>query len=203
MATLSIKSDQEIKELLDEYGIKHGPIVDSTRPLYEKKLKEAMSKDKKMARPSTGNTTKPSADKTFYREEQEEVTYVTYRTPVKSEGHIGDGKPYMRSRQDFSDQDFVDNQPYSKSRPQYSGVRDYVDEPRVYSTPSASYSSYSKPLSDRNHPAVSGVKESQASSGRLIPLWIQFLVFLGVAAVIYFVFTNMESAEENPFNRIQ
>ncbi|KAA0707011.1 Emerin [Triplophysa tibetana] len=60
MASLSDKSDKEIGQLLDEYGIKHGPIVDSTRRLYEKKLKEAMTKN-----------TKPSpSDKTFYREER-------------------------------------------------------------------------------------------------------------------------------------
>ncbi|MEQ2177825.1 hypothetical protein GOODEAATRI_007590 [Goodea atripinnis] len=72
MASLSSKSLQEISDLLDEYGIKHGPVVESTKNLYVKKLKEAMTKGKKA---------KPSSDKTFYREEEEEVTYV-YRTPV-------------------------------------------------------------------------------------------------------------------------
>ncbi|XP_010873342.2 emerin [Esox lucius] len=224
MATLSIKSDQEIKELLDEYGIKHGPIVDSTRPLYEKKLREAMAKDKKVTKSSTDKTTKPSTDKTFYREEEEEVTYVTYRTPVRSEGPSGDGKPYMRSRPDYSGRDFVDDEsyskshpeyssgrhyvddkPYSKPRPEYSSGRDYVAEPHIYNTPSmSSYSSYSKPSSVGRPAAVAGVKQgSPASSGRLIPLWVQFLVFLVVAGFLYFVFTNMESAETNPFNRIQ
>lgn len=100
MSSLSNKSAQEISELLDEYGIKHGPVVgewhrlscllcapvwigltdrsylssftcnkgfavscllaESTRGLYEKKLKEAMAKSKRA---------KPSPDKTYYREE--------------------------------------------------------------------------------------------------------------------------------------
>ncbi|KAI2649805.1 Emerin [Labeo rohita] len=68
MSSLSGKSDKEIGQLLDEYGIKHGPIVDSTRKLYEKKLHEAMAKKPKSSSP----------DKTFYREEQEEVEYITY-----------------------------------------------------------------------------------------------------------------------------
>ncbi|XP_052337385.1 emerin-like isoform X1 [Oncorhynchus keta] len=212
MAALRNKSDQEIKDLLDEYGIKHGPVVDTTRPLYEKKLTEAMVKAKV-------TVTKPSPDRTFYREDQEEVTYVTYQTPVRSEGLSGDGKPYMRSRPEYSERDRVDDKPYSRSRPEYSerdrvddklysrsrpeysSGRPYIDEPHVYNTPSSS--SYSKPT-----PVVksgSGVvkKENTTTSGRLIPLWVQFLVFLVLAGFLYFIFTNMESAESSPFNRIQ
>ncbi|XP_038867372.1 emerin-like isoform X3 [Salvelinus namaycush] len=278
MAALSNKSDQEIKDLLDEYGIKHGPVVDTTRPLYEKKLKEAMAKAKV-------TVTKPSPDRTFYREDQEEVTYVTCQTPVRSEGPSGDGKPYMRSRPEYSERDRVDDKPYSRpeysernrvddkpysrpeysernrvddkpysrpeyseidrvddkpysrskleyrerdrvddkpysrskpeyrerdrvddklysrSRPEYSSGRQYIDEPHVYNTPSSS-SSYSKPTPVMKSGGVVK-KENTTSSGRLIPLWIQFLVFLIVAGFLYFIFTNMESAESSPFNKIQ
>ncbi|KAM4562983.1 emerin (Emery-Dreifuss muscular dystrophy) isoform 1-T1 [Odontesthes bonariensis] len=71
MMSLSEKSEAEIQSLLTEFGIKHGPIVDSTRKLYEKKLEQAMAKV----------TVKQSSDKTFYREEEEEITYVTYHSP--------------------------------------------------------------------------------------------------------------------------
>uniref|UniRef100_A0A3B3CP95 Emerin n=1 Tax=Oryzias melastigma TaxID=30732 RepID=A0A3B3CP95_ORYME len=94
MSSLSNMSAEEISELLDEYGIKHGPVVDSTRNLYEKKLKEAMAKGKKA---------KPSPDKTFYREEEEEVTYV-YRTPAKSED-VRDSRTYMRSRPEWTERE--------------------------------------------------------------------------------------------------
>ncbi|XP_064812303.1 emerin-like isoform X1 [Oncorhynchus masou masou] len=227
MAALRNKSDQEIKDLLDEYGIKHGPVVDTTRPLYEKKLKEAMAK-------ANVKVTKPSPDRTFYREDQEEVTYVTYQTPVRSEGPSGDGKPYMRSRPEYSERDRVDDKPYSRpeyserdrvddkpysrsrpeyserdwvddklysrSRPEYSSGRPYIDEPHVYNTPS---SSYSKPTPVVKSGGGVVKKENTTSSGRLIPLWVQFLVFLMLAGFLYFIFTNMESAESSPFNRIQ
>ncbi|XP_029580054.1 emerin isoform X1 [Salmo trutta] len=244
MTALSNKSDQEIKDLLDEYGIKHGPIVDTTRPLYEKKLKEAMTKAKV-------TVTKPSPDRTFYREDQEEVTYVTYQTPVRSEGPSGDGKPYMRSRPEYSERDRVDDKPYSRpeyserdrvddkpysrpeyserdrvddkpysrpeyserdrvddklysrSRPEYSSGRQYIDEPHVYNTLSPSSTSYSKPTPVVKSGGGVVKKETTTSSGRLIPLWIQFLVFLILAGFLYFIFTNMESAESSPFNKIQ
>ncbi|KAM9474789.1 uncharacterized protein Hap1MRO34_010781 isoform 1-T2 [Clarias gariepinus] len=44
---LSRKSDQEIVWMLDDYGIKHGPVVGSTRLLYEKKLRDVMAKERK------------------------------------------------------------------------------------------------------------------------------------------------------------
>ncbi|XP_032377967.1 emerin (Emery-Dreifuss muscular dystrophy) [Etheostoma spectabile] len=69
--SLSEKSNEEISKLLAEYGIKHGPIVDSTRKLYEKKLEKAMK----------SAPVERSPDKTFYREEAEEITYITYRQP--------------------------------------------------------------------------------------------------------------------------
>ncbi|XP_034027367.1 emerin [Thalassophryne amazonica] len=73
----SDKTDDELSQLLTEYDINHGPIVGSTRKLYEKKLEEAMEK----AGP------KASSDKTYYREEEEEITYITYHTPLKHEAY--------------------------------------------------------------------------------------------------------------------
>ncbi|KAJ8396992.1 hypothetical protein AAFF_G00010460 [Aldrovandia affinis] len=86
MTALARKSAQEISDLLDEYGIRHGPVVDSTRSLYEKKLKEAMAKD---------TPVKPSPDKTYYREEHEEITYVHRRAPLRSEAFVDGGRSYM------------------------------------------------------------------------------------------------------------
>ncbi|XP_018580782.1 emerin (Emery-Dreifuss muscular dystrophy) [Scleropages formosus] len=174
MSSLSTKSDKEINELLDEYGIKHGPVVGSTRQLYEKKLKEVMAKDAKG---------KPSSDKTYYREEQEEVTYVHYRTPPKNE-NFGDGSFQRRY-----------------TSPGYTGESpmDYEFQPSFHRTePVYSHVSRSKPPPlklSRDGPS----KESAPAHTRFIPLWFQFLVFLGVAAFLYFVFTNMETPESNPF----
>lgn len=181
MASLSSKSSQEISRLLDEYGIKHGPVVDSTRSLYERKLTEAMAKGKKAS---------PSPDKTFYREEEEEVTYV-YRTPVRGEAS-GDSGSYMRSRPMWTEREFEHEQSYSgysRSKPEYRRT-DFNDEPLMYDRVS-SYNSYPKsaPMkSSQNAP-------TPPKSSRLIPLWIQFLFFLAVAVFLYIVFSTMETNE--------
>ncbi|CAL8366832.1 unnamed protein product [Lota lota] len=75
--SLSGKTDAEISQLLTKHGVKHGPIVGSTRSLYEKKLIAAM--DNKSER--------TPSDKTYYREEVDEVTYVSYQTPVAQEAY--------------------------------------------------------------------------------------------------------------------
>ncbi|MCJ8741660.1 hypothetical protein PDJAM_G00073140 [Pangasius djambal] len=94
MSSLRSKSSDELCKLLDEYGINHGPIVDSTRKLYEKKLAEAMAKN-----------TKSSSDKTFYREEQEEITYVTYHPPLQvRHENFGDGIRRTRTADDVEDE---------------------------------------------------------------------------------------------------
>ncbi|KAM9343576.1 uncharacterized protein KZ484_016032 isoform 3-T3 [Pholidichthys leucotaenia] len=144
MSSLSYKSAEELAELLDEFGIKHGPVVDSTRKLYEKKLKEAMAKGKRVP--------KSSSDKTYYREEEEEVVYV-HRTPVKSE--------------------------FSQERPY------------VHDTPSSYKSSYLKSPPKKTDPDP----PQAPKSSRLVPLWVQFVVFLVLAFFLYLILSNMETNE--------
>lgn len=215
MSSLSRKSAQEITNLLDEYGIKHGPVVDSTRGLYEKKIKEAMDK---------GQKAKPSSDKTFYREEEEEVTYV-YRTPVRSDGS-GDSfssGSFLKSRPEWTERDhdvsFLRSRPerterehnasFSRSGPEwtereqersYSGYtrtqadyrgRDFANEPYIYESPSTYRSPYLKSTSMK--PAQEAPQTTNSS--RLVPLWVQFVFFLAVAVFLYIVFSSMETNE--------
>ncbi|XP_061592300.1 emerin (Emery-Dreifuss muscular dystrophy) [Cololabis saira] len=181
MSSLSNKSAQEISELLDEYGIKHGPVVDSTRGLYEKKLREAMAKGKK---------SRPSSDKTYYREEEEEVTYV-YRTPTRTDAS-GDIGAYMRpSKPEWVEKEFEQEASYYSRSTSGAGRKDYVDEPRMYDSPSTYRNSSLKAT-----PMKSGQDApKKPKSSRLIPLWVQFLFFVAVAVFLYFVFTNMETNE--------
>lgn len=37
---------------------------------------------------------------------------------------------------------------------------------------------------------------------RLVPLWVQIVVFLLVAAVLYFIYISMEEPLENPFSAL-
>lgn len=193
MSSLSGKSAEEISELLDEFGIKHGPVVDSTRSLYEKKIKEAMAKEK------GGKASQPSSDKTYYREEEEEVTYV-YRTPVRNDVAGGDRMSNLRSRSEWSEREYEPELSYSAShlssqprfRTDYQG-RDAVDARDMYDTPASYRSSYlqSTPVK------AAAVAPEAAKSSRLIPMWVQLVVFLALAFFLYLVFSSMEPDESH------
>ncbi|XP_016118445.1 emerin-like [Sinocyclocheilus grahami] len=155
MTMLSSKSNEEIKRMLDDYGIKHGPVVDSTRALYEKKLREAMSKHRR---------TQVQSDRTYYREE-EDVTYVQHHRP-----------------QLYDD---VSNRTWSD----YRGM-DYTDEPAIYRT-QAPYQNMSQA---RNLPPEPHIQKTPEKT-RLVPVWLQILVFLIVSGLLYLVYINTESAE--------
>ncbi|XP_019944846.2 emerin-like [Paralichthys olivaceus] len=186
MSSLSGKSAQEISELLDEFGIRHGPVVDSTRDLYEKKLREAMATEKR------AKYSKPSPDKTYYREEEDEVTYV-YRTPVKNEGgDYGDRGSYLSSRPNWAERELEQTSysAYQRSRPESRG-RDFVDDHYMHETPSTYRASSLKstPMkSDQDAP-------KPPKSSPFIPMWVQLMFFLAVAIFLYLVFSSMETNE--------
>ncbi|XP_022621668.1 emerin homolog 1-like [Seriola dumerili] len=158
--SLSEKSVEEISKLLDEYGIKHGPIVDSTRKLYEKKLEKAMEN-------APVNT---SSDKTYYREEEEEVTYITYHSPVRHEGYADMLKRRGNAESDEDDESDQDT------------------EPPIQMTNRAA-----------NHSTVRS-KEPVRKSGGSMWKAIRMLLLLAVlAAVVYYAYCHVINNEENYF----
>ncbi|XP_034028113.1 emerin-like isoform X3 [Thalassophryne amazonica] len=208
MSSLRSKSADELAELLDEYGIKHGPVVDSTRGLYEKKLKEAMAK---------GKPQRPSPDRTYYREEEEEVTYV-HRTPVRNESSA-DSELYRRPRAEQTEWEFGTEKLYSSSSQPAALYRERDFDEKLYSSSSRPAALYRErdfdepytytPSTYRNISLKQTAKSAEnlpgeKKSSRLIPLWIQFVVFfLVVAFFFYFVFSNMETTVTDPFQKIE
>ncbi|KAJ8265943.1 hypothetical protein COCON_G00150420 [Conger conger] len=206
MAALGSKSSQEISELLDEYGIKHGPVVDSTRGLYEKKLKEAMAKDTPVKKPS---------DRTYYREEQTEVTYVHRRVPLKSEALVDSGRSYT-STADYrepEDESWDQGRSYTSTTKYREPEDESWDQRRSY-TSTTKYGEPEVESWDRGRSYTStksrepegedGDRLYQAETAHRYTSRSQppFLVFLVVAAFLYYVFTSMEVNDGNPFKQV-
>ncbi|XP_059383641.1 emerin (Emery-Dreifuss muscular dystrophy) [Carassius carassius] len=189
MSSLRGKSDKEISQLLDEYGIKHGPIVESTRKLYEKKLIEAMTKK---AKPS------PS-DKTYYREEQEEVEYITYQPPQLS---MYDGSGDVTRRSKVTGGNFTHDIRRSKLTDYRDEDIGYNNEPMI-SPARSSYQSSSRPGPSVSTSMQRGPSSPESSRSGGVPGWLRVLVFLIIAVFLYYVYTCMEPAEETPFKSIQ
>ncbi|XP_016100732.1 emerin-like [Sinocyclocheilus grahami] len=190
MSSLSGKSDKEISQLLDEYGIKHGPIVESTRKLYEKKLNEAMTKK---AKPS-------SSDKTYYREEQEEVEYISYHQPPQLSIYDGSGDVTRRSK--VTGADFAHDIRRSKLTDYRDEDIGYNNEP-IISPARSSYQSSSRPGPSVSTSMQRGQSSPETSKSGGVPGWLCVLLFLIIAVSLYYVYTCMEPAEEIPLKSIQ
>lgn len=175
--SLSEKSDSEISDLLTQYGIKHGPVVDSTRRLYEKKLEEAMEEAAQNC----------SSDKTYYREE-EVVTYITYHSPPRCEAtadvglrHRGATEPIEQQHREQREQNEQQHREEEEEEPELN------EETVIQSTATnvAQSSAASKPA----------VKQSKAGC-----LWsaIRLLLLLALlAAVCYYLLCHVVNPDEN------
>ncbi|XP_062283703.1 emerin (Emery-Dreifuss muscular dystrophy) [Scomber scombrus] len=156
--SLSEKSDEEIAQLLAQYDIKHGPIVDSTRKLYEKKLEKAMKEA----------PAKPSSDKTYYREEEEVITYMTYHNPVRHEGYAD-----MLKRR-------------GNAEPDEDEESDQDTEPSIRSSSTTVNHSTARP------------REPIRKSGGCVRKMIRLMLLLAVlAAVFYYTYFHVMNSEEN------
>ncbi|XP_040921301.1 emerin (Emery-Dreifuss muscular dystrophy) [Toxotes jaculatrix] len=155
--SLSEKSVEEISKLLDDYGIKHGPIVDSTRKLYEKKLEKAMET----------SPVKASSDKTFYREEEEEITYITYHSPVRHEGYAD-----MLKRR-------------GNAEPDEDEELDQDIEPPIQVTNRTA-----------NHSAVRSKKPVTKSGGSMWKVIRMLLLLAVLAAVLYYAYCHVINNEK-------
>ncbi|KAL7884444.1 hypothetical protein AOLI_G00072140 [Acnodon oligacanthus] len=76
--------------------------------------------------------------------------------------------------------------------PEYEEL-DTVDEPIMFRT--------QKNLSAQRY-ETQRAPPTVTRSGRLVPLWLQVLLFVMVVAVLLFIFLHMEPAETEPFRRL-
>ncbi|CAJ1055132.1 emerin homolog 1-like [Xyrichtys novacula] len=172
---LSEKTDEEIRELLTQYDIKHGPIVESTRHLYEKKLEEAMES-------AAVNT---SSDKTYYREEEEEVTFITYHSPVKQEP-FGDVLRWRGNANTEEAEGEEEQEEEEEAEEEEEEEEEEESEPAVQVTHRTA-----------NHSAVRSKKVSSKSGG-CMGKFFRLLLLLAVLAGAYYAYSQMVNTEEEP-----
>ncbi|XP_064415276.1 emerin (Emery-Dreifuss muscular dystrophy) isoform X3 [Latimeria chalumnae] len=172
MEDLKNLSDHELLDLLKKYDIPHGPIVETTRQLYEKKLQNYLTKGKTSPSPKSSPMQTDGAGD--FTEEYEEYTCTTYYTE----------KP-ARQR--------VREEETSNSESLRSSFYTPVNTSR-----STLHSRVSTATSLRSTPPPSA-KEKDPPGKRFLPVWFQLLVFLLIVGFLFYVFWSMEPAHENPF----
>ncbi|CAJ1055133.1 emerin (Emery-Dreifuss muscular dystrophy) [Xyrichtys novacula] len=168
---LSEKTDEEIRELLTQYDIKHGPIVESTRHLYEKKLEEAMES-------AAVNT---SSDKTYYREEGETVTIQSETLETKTLLLRWRGNANTEEAEGEEEQEEEE-----EAEEEEEEEEEEESEPAVQVTHRTA-----------NHSAVRSKKVSSKSGG-CMGKFFRLLLLLAVLAGAYYAYSQMVNTEEEP-----
>ncbi|XP_064156588.1 LEM domain-containing protein 1 isoform X1 [Anguilla rostrata] len=186
-------TDDELKAQLLQFGVKVGPIVASTRALYERKLQRLLDP---AALPDQNGTNEADQYSDSEEDEEEEDNpggecEDPGPEPVAVAVVTGSRRGQLGSKQtpvpDFLTEMFpdADRTPTGISATRRRPIKGAAGRPVRYKYPDL-------PLS----PASLERRELQR---RLVPVWVQVLVFLGVAGLLYLVYGAMETGLENPF----
>ncbi|KAJ8265119.1 hypothetical protein COCON_G00142180 [Conger conger] len=212
-------TDDELKAQLLLLGVKAGPIVDSTRVLYERKLQRLLDQAPQPDQNGTNEADqysdseedneeedKPGGDDVHAGPEPVAVAVVT----GSRHSQLGSKPVGLRSVDDenyYYPQCFI---PSSRMAP----VTDVLTEmfPDANRTPTGIAATRRRPIKGAagrpvqykypDTPLSPPSLERLELQQRLVPVWVQALVFLGVAALLYLIYGAMEDSLEGPFSAL-
>ncbi|XP_053440237.1 thymopoietin isoform X4 [Nycticebus coucang] len=230
---LEDKDDLDVTELTNEdlldqlvkYGVNPGPIVGTTRKLYEKKLlklreqgTESRSSTPLPAISSSAENTRQngSNDSDRYSDNEEDSkielklekreplkgrakTPVTLKQRRVEHNQVGEKTEERRVERDILKEMF----PYEASTPTGISascrrpIKGAAGRPLELSDfrMEESYSSKYVP----KYVPLADVKSEKTKKGRSIPMWIKILLFVVVAVFLFLVYQAMETNQGNPF----
>ncbi|XP_051805275.1 LEM domain-containing protein 1 isoform X1 [Acanthochromis polyacanthus] len=184
-------TDDDLMAMLLKYGVKAGPIVGSTRTLYERKLKKLLQSDghdrlngaEKAALYSDGEEEESGSEKQEAVEQsaqQENSQNCSYAYPqcFLPSSHLFPQEPVKDILKDlFPDTNTTPTGIYATCRRPIKGA---AQRPIQYAYPDT-------PISPMT-------LQRQEVERRLVPIQIQIFVFLIVACIVYVLFVNVEDA---------
>ncbi|XP_056430453.1 thymopoietin isoform X7 [Hyla sarda] len=234
--TVEGKNDQDItslsndalKEELLKYGVKPGPILGSTRKVYEQRLlklkeqQDVVSIAPPVAELSTAdNKQNGNTDSTQYSDNDEPRTDLAFepREPLRSKP-----KAQVASRSKRLEQNEIIEKTFTEEKRE---ERDILKQMFPYETTtptgiSASCrrpikgasgrpfnlkdykdykleESYSSKYLSKYQPVIEEKTSTKGKSGRSIPIWIKFIILLILVVLGFLVYQAMESNAANPF----
>ncbi|KAL7860031.1 hypothetical protein SRHO_G00151780 [Serrasalmus rhombeus] len=195
MVDLSSLTDAQLKSQLLHYGVKAGPIVGSTRALYERKLQRLMAHSSQFKFNGTSDAAKYSDSEEDEGEEEEEE---------EDEEESGSEQlgPESVSRTETS--------ATARTEP----VTDILTElfPDTVTTPTGITATKRRSIKGAagrpvqfkylETPLSPATLERREIQHRLVPLWVQIVVFLLLAALLYLIYVSIEDPLENPFSAL-
>ncbi|KAK9954427.1 hypothetical protein ABG768_016494 [Culter alburnus] len=196
MVDLSLLTDDQLKAKLLQYGVKAGPIVASTRGLYEKKLKKLLDSSAQTSQHRINGT----GDAGLYSDSEEEAE--------REEDEDKD-----------SDSEQLWSETVSRTETSKTGSREPVTDvlsemfPDTAKTPTGIYATKRRPIKGAagrpvqfkypEMPLLSPTTlERQEIQQRLVPLWVQIMVFLLVACLLFLIYSSIEEPLSSPFTAL-
>uniref|UniRef100_A0A4W6DKQ1 Peptidase M20 domain containing 1, tandem duplicate 2 n=1 Tax=Lates calcarifer TaxID=8187 RepID=A0A4W6DKQ1_LATCA len=186
-------TDDDLKAALLKRGVKAGPIVASTRALYEKKLSKLLQSD--------GHDQLNGAEKGVLYSDSEEEEEEENGDEADAESACTGAEEDKRETVEQSDQ----AQQESSQLPQ-EPVKDTFKDllPDAETTPTGIYATRRRPIKGAagrpiqyaypDTPASPTTLERREVERRLVPIHIQILVFLIVACLLYLIYVCVEDS---------
>uniref|UniRef100_V9L988 Lamina-associated polypeptide 2 isoform beta n=1 Tax=Callorhinchus milii TaxID=7868 RepID=V9L988_CALMI len=198
-------TDEELKEHLMKYGITPGPIVASTRMVYEKKLLKLMGQGPSVP-PLKQNGT---GDLDQYSDSEEEDDFppegAAARVTVSESSYLRQTITQKGATANRSGQVQVDggkdvlsktltsevDSPLGISATRRRPIKGAAGRPVQYR--------YDDLLTQAKERSSATAKRDASPAPRLVPVWLQLLLFIMVVFFLFLVYQAMESNQESPF----
>lgn len=190
-------TDDDLRSALLQHGVKAGPIVASTRAVYERKLRNLLLSN------GHSKSNGKSDDKENCADEA-----VLYSDSEKEEDSGEELEEEPDIEEPLTQADLVDqSQQDSKQEPVPEIFKHLVADKN--NTPSGIYATRRRPIKGAagrpvqyvypDTPVSPTTSQRQEVERRLVPLKIQILVFLIVALILYVIYVYVEDYAFNPF----
>ncbi|XP_051498692.1 thymopoietin isoform X4 [Apus apus] len=224
-------SNEDLQEQLVKYGINPGPIVATTRKLYEKKLLKLMEQGPELKAPVPLPAISSTAENTRQNGNNDSDQYSDNEEDLKTELRLEKREPLKARTKTpvaLKQRRVVEhNQVLEKTSTEEERVeRDILKEmfPYEVSTPTGISASCRRPIkgaasrpiehsdfimdeSFSKYAAKYGtstdmkLEKPPTKKERSIPLWIKILLFVVVSVFLFLVYQSMETNQGNPFTK--
>ncbi|XP_061871163.1 thymopoietin isoform X6 [Colius striatus] len=224
-------SNEDLQDQLMKYGVNPGPIVATTRKLYEKKLLKLMEQGPELKAPVPLPVVTPASENTRQNGNNDSDQYSDNEEDPKTELRLEKREPLkartktpvaLKQRRVVEHNEVVERTPTEERRVE----RDILKEmfPYEVSTPTGISASCRRPIkgaaSRPIEPSDFRMEESfskyapkydtstdislekpPTKKERSVPLWIKVLLFVVLSVFLFLVYQSMETNQGNPFSK--
>ncbi|XP_042746022.1 thymopoietin isoform X7 [Tympanuchus pallidicinctus] len=224
-------SNEDLQEQLTKYGVNPGPIVATTRKLYEKKLLKLMEQGPEPKTPVPLPVISSTTENTRQNGNNDSDQYSDNEEDLKTELRLEKREPLkgrMKTPVTLKQRRVVEhNQVPERTHTEERRVeRDILKEmfPYEVSTPTGISASCRRPIKGAasrpiehtdfkmdesffkyapKYSTSSDIKSEKPSTKkeRSVPLWIKILLFVLVSVFLFSVYQSMETNQGNPFSK--